>query len=162
MAMDLLPLWIWPVAVCGLALMLRLVLPGGRPRGVQPGSNLPLAGTSRIDPVGWLRRKLAGGKANASEEPVCVLGRKVIGPQQSVLLLRVWDEELAVCLQPGSPATVLARRGPDRQQHTSLTNEPNRIRHAQSALSEAPMPEAAMTPATGGDSFRRILEQRCG
>ena len=110
--MDFLPLWIWPLIVCGLALALRLVLPSGvrRPARKFPQGAPLQRRISVLSAIGWFRGVLSGQAKVPVHEPVTILGRKVVGPQLSILLVRIWDEELAVCLQVGSPATVLTQR----------------------------------------------------
>jgi|GEM_PF-2615287 len=73
--------------------------------------HVPLWNTGRNLLRGGLLRKLRLSLGSASPTyPIRVLGKRSIGPQASVVHLRIWEEELAICLQPAVAPTILCRR----------------------------------------------------
>lgn len=102
-AIETLPLWIWPLTVCLLALILRLWAGGGRTARIGRGGG-PWHGLL----AGLGQRLRAVNHHEAA--PIQVLARKTIGPQHAIVLLAVWDQEVALSVQPGVSPTVVASR----------------------------------------------------
>lgn len=96
--MEFQPAWAWPILICAAALGLRLWLVPAGPR-LLPGKT-----RGAVWLPAFLSRKRDGGAA------VSVLGRKAIGAQQAIVLVSVWDQELALCLQAGCAPVVIASR----------------------------------------------------
>jgi hypothetical protein len=130
-----LPVWFWPLLVCLAAwLFRRWMLRGensmaGRagpigpgwiaftPKATPSGATMPLRSGGWM-PDGLLRRlseSLAGlwhltGSRNVATDQIAVLGRRMVGPQQQVLVIRAGDEEHTLLLQGGGPALLLSTR----------------------------------------------------
>jgi hypothetical protein len=160
-----LPVWFWPLLVCLAAwLFRRWMLRGeislaGRParsgrgwmvsarKATSPGTAEPSRRGAWM-PDGLLRRlteSLAGlwqftGGRGAVNDGIAVLGRRMVGPQQQVLILRAGDHEHTVLLQGGGPALLLSSRpvkvdGPREQRpfrrvrgRAALGGQPKRAR----------------------------------
>jgi hypothetical protein len=130
-----LPVWFWPPLVCaGAWLFRRWMLRGetlmpGRAGPIGPGwmvsarKATPPGATMPLRSGGWmadglLRRltvSLAGlwhctGSRNMATDQIAVLGRRMVGPQQQVLVIRAGDEEHTLLLQGGGPALLLSTR----------------------------------------------------
>ncbi len=102
--MEILPVWIWPLLVCLLALAARLWLGSKVQGGHGRQGASPLFAVLR---GGW--RPFASSQTQPSD-PLKVIARKTISPQHSLVLLEVWDQEVALCLQAGAPPVVVASR----------------------------------------------------
>jgi hypothetical protein len=130
-----LPVWFWPLLVClGAWLFRRWMLRGAfspvdrrGPSGTGwmlsvrkatpsgPTKPLPIAGWMPDSLLRRLSTSLAGlwhrtGSHGAGPDPIAVLGRRVVGPQQQVLVVRAGDQEHTVLLQGGAPALLLSTR----------------------------------------------------
>jgi hypothetical protein len=88
--------WIWPLLICGAAFALRVwLVPQSHARSGKLTS-------------GWIARLLRPTQVDCL--PITVVTRKPVAPQQSLVLVRVWDQELVLGVQAGVPPTVLATR----------------------------------------------------
>lgn len=88
--------WLWPLLICGVLFALREWLTSHR----------RLKGTSFFGR--WIPQLFRASRADGS--PIALLARKSIGPQQTLVLVSVWDQELALCLQTGVAPALLATR----------------------------------------------------
>lgn len=115
--MEFAPVWFWPLLVCGCAILFRLYarrqtyacrqINARRQSGAAAPTKRRPAMSGLLHLLNWTRKSVA-------DDEVAVLARKSIGPQQSVVLVRVWGQEIALCLQGGASPVVVARRNADR------------------------------------------------
>lgn len=105
-AMETMPLWIWPVAVCVLALGLRLWVKRTPPAAATGRAPTP---TPWWDALRSLTRRFPL-QASRDAAPITVIARKPITAQHAVVVLAIWDQEIALSVQPGVAPTVLASR----------------------------------------------------
>ncbi len=133
--------WLWPLVICVAALALRLWV---TPR---------LEGQRKSTPARpWMPAFLRGNRPDTA--PITVLGRKSINAHQAIVLVRVWDQELALCVQAGTAPVVIASReaAPDTGKQSSA-QETGGIFHASSPPSTPSSPSVGVCHGVSNGSY---------